>query len=79
MANAYRTTTLGYPRVGPGRAYKWMLEDYWAGKTAAADCDTTPKPELVATTAAAQFLAAAPCGPDGQPLAPAVADRAGAR
>src|SRR5262249_7502733 len=27
----------------------------------AADCDTTPKPELVAANAAAQLLAAAPC------------------
>jgi NADH-quinone oxidoreductase subunit M len=35
---------------------------------ASADCDTTPTPELVATTAAAQFLDTAPCGPDGQPL-----------
>src|SRR5438132_5884583 len=33
MSNAYQTTTLGYPRVGPGRAYKWMLEEYWSGKT----------------------------------------------
>src|SRR5690242_10909364 len=37
--------------------------------TAAADCNTTPKPELVAANAGNQFLAAAPCGPDGQPLA----------
>jgi 5-methyltetrahydropteroyltriglutamate--homocysteine methyltransferase len=29
----YRTTTLGYPRVGRSRAYKWMLEQYWAGQT----------------------------------------------
>jgi NADH-quinone oxidoreductase subunit M len=35
----------------------------------AADCDTTPKPELLASNAAAQFLAAAPCGPNGEPLA----------
>jgi NADH-quinone oxidoreductase subunit M len=34
-----------------------------------ADCDPTPTPALVAINAAAQFLAAAPCGPDGQPLA----------
>src|SRR6266498_4404306 len=33
MGGIYRTTTLGYPRVGRGRAYKWMLEEYWAGKT----------------------------------------------
>jgi NADH-quinone oxidoreductase subunit M len=33
-----------------------------------ADCDTTPTPEVLATNAAAQFLAAAPCGPDGTPL-----------
>ncbi len=39
--------------------------------TAAVNCDTTPKPEVVAVVASAQFLAAAPCGPDGQPLAPA--------
>ncbi len=29
----YATTTLGYPRVGQGRAYKWMLENFWDGKT----------------------------------------------
>jgi len=33
-----------------------------------ANCDTTPKPELLAANTANQFLAAAPCGPDGQPL-----------
>jgi NADH-quinone oxidoreductase subunit M len=38
--------------------------------TASADCDTTPKPEQLAANSAAQFLAAVPCGPDGQPLAP---------
>jgi NADH-quinone oxidoreductase subunit M len=35
-----------------------------------ANCDPEPKPELLASNAAAEFLAAAPCGPDGQPLAP---------
>src|SRR4051812_33511608 len=46
---------------------------------ALADCDTTPKPELIAPNAAAQFLAAAPCGPDGKPLEqpPAAATSAG--
>jgi NADH-quinone oxidoreductase subunit M len=33
-----------------------------------ADCDTTPKPELLAANTAAQFLTAVPCGPDGNPL-----------
>jgi NADH-quinone oxidoreductase subunit M len=42
----------------------------YAGKNASADCDTTPKPELLASAAASQFLAAAPCGPDGEPLVP---------
>src|SRR3954451_17686508 len=42
----------------------------YAGKNAA-NCDPTPTPELVATTAGAQFLAAAPCGPNGEPLAAA--------
>jgi 5-methyltetrahydropteroyltriglutamate--homocysteine methyltransferase len=36
MAGPFQTTTLGYPRVGRGRPYKWMLEDHWAGKTDAA-------------------------------------------
>jgi NADH-quinone oxidoreductase subunit M len=36
-----------------------------------ANCDTTPKPELMAANTASQFLAAAPCGPDGKPLAAA--------
>ena len=34
-----------------------------------AACDTTVTPELKAASAANQFLAAAPCGPDGKPLA----------
>jgi NADH-quinone oxidoreductase subunit M len=48
----------------------------YAGKRLA-DCDTTPKPQLLASNSGAQFLAAAPCGPDGQPLAPS--SQAGAR
>jgi NADH-quinone oxidoreductase subunit M len=35
--------------------------EYTNQKTASANCDTAPKPEAVATVAAAQFLAAAPC------------------
>ena len=46
--------------------------DYPQGN-AQANCDTTPLPQLVASSAAAQFLAAAPCGPDGRPLEPAAA------
>ena len=39
-----------------------------------AACDTTVTPELKAASAANQFLAAAPCGPDGTPLgSPALA------
>jgi NADH-quinone oxidoreductase subunit M len=34
----------------------------------AAACDTTVTPEMKAANPANQFLAAAPCGPDGQPL-----------
>lgn len=34
-----------------------------------AACDTTVTPELKAASLANQFLAAAPCGPDGKPLA----------
>ena len=33
-----------------------------------AACDTTVTPEMKAASPAAQFLAAAPCGPDGKPL-----------
>ena len=40
-------------------------------KTASVNCNPTPTPELVATNLAAQFLSAAPCGPDGKPLAEA--------
>ena len=36
QTSTYATTTLGYPRVGQNRAYKWMLENFWAGKTDAA-------------------------------------------
>jgi NADH-quinone oxidoreductase subunit M len=38
-----------------------------------ADCNTTPKPDQLASSGAGQFLAAAPCGPDGSPLQPAAA------
>jgi NADH-quinone oxidoreductase subunit M len=41
--------------------------DYPA-RTASADCTTTPTAALVASNAAGQFLAAAPCGPGGQPV-----------
>jgi len=41
-------------------------KDY--NKLASADCDPAVTPEVVATNAAAQFLSAAPCGPDGKPL-----------
>lgn len=34
--NSYLTTTLGYPRVGRDRVYKWMLESFWAGEIDAA-------------------------------------------
>jgi NADH-quinone oxidoreductase subunit M len=44
------------------------------GKTASVNCDPTPTPALVATNAAAQFLVAAPCGPDGRPLAAGAVD-----
>ena len=37
----------------------------------AAACDTTVTPEMRAASPAGQFLIAAPCGPDGQPLTPA--------
>ena len=39
-------------------------------QTASADCGAAPTPQLVAANTANQFLAAVPCGPDGQPLAP---------
>ena len=38
--STFATTTLGYPRVGIGRAYKWMLEDFWAGKTDSVTLET---------------------------------------
>jgi NADH-quinone oxidoreductase subunit M len=47
--------------------------DYGQRNASAADCDTKPSPQLMASNAAAQFLAAAPCGPDGKPLAPSPA------
>jgi len=40
----------------------------YANDKLAGNCDTTPKPEQIAANTASQFLAAAPCGPDGQPL-----------
>jgi 5-methyltetrahydropteroyltriglutamate--homocysteine methyltransferase len=39
QTSTYATTTLGYPRVGQGRAYKWILENFWAGKTDAAELE----------------------------------------
>jgi hypothetical protein len=38
-------------------------------RAASAECVSTPTPELMAATPGGQFLAAAPCGPDGKPLA----------
>jgi NADH-quinone oxidoreductase subunit M len=45
----------------------------YSDRNAAADCGAgaPPKPELLAANTAARFLASAPCGPDGQPLAAA--------
>jgi NADH-quinone oxidoreductase subunit M len=40
----------------------------------AAECDTTLTPEILASSPGAQFLAAAPCGPDGTPLPDATSD-----
>jgi NADH-quinone oxidoreductase subunit M len=45
--------------------------EYNNEKTAAVNCDPTPKPELVAVNTAAQFLAAAPCDPAASGNAPA--------
>jgi NADH-quinone oxidoreductase subunit M len=45
-------------------------------RLASADCNPTPTPEVVAANAAGQFLAAAPCGPDGQPVGAAGASGA---
>jgi NADH-quinone oxidoreductase subunit M len=44
--------------------------EYANQRTADATCDTTPTPELVAANrnTGSQFLAAAPCGPNGEPL-----------
>jgi NADH-quinone oxidoreductase subunit M len=36
--------------------------------TAYAACNPTPRPEQLASSGAGQFLAAAPCGPNGEPL-----------
>jgi len=52
----------------PNRIVARVNPDY--ANVASADCDPKPTPQLVATTVSAQFLAAAPCGPDGQPLEP---------
>jgi NADH-quinone oxidoreductase subunit M len=38
-------------------------------RTASANCVGTVTPEIAAATPGGQFLAAAPCGPDGKPLA----------
>jgi NADH-quinone oxidoreductase subunit M len=43
----------------------------------AAACDTAVTPEMKAAAPGNQFLAAAPCGPDGQPQAPGVSIPAG--
>lgn len=33
MGSPFQTTTLGYPRLGEARAYKRLLEAFWAGKS----------------------------------------------
>jgi NADH-quinone oxidoreductase subunit M len=45
------------------------MDPRYEGEFAAA-CDTAVTPELKAASPANRFLAAAPCGPDGQPLEP---------
>jgi NADH-quinone oxidoreductase subunit M len=45
----------------------------------AAACDTTVTPQMLAANPASQFLAAAPCGPDGTPLTGTATGAGGAR
>ena len=33
------TTTLGYPRIGAERDLKWVLENYWAGRSSLRELD----------------------------------------
>ncbi|MQA31276.1 MAG: NADH-quinone oxidoreductase subunit M [Luteitalea sp.] len=47
-------------------------------RAASAECVSVPTPELMAASPGGQFLAAAPCGPDGKPLTPAAAGAASA-
>ncbi len=48
-----------------GRVVARVSPEY-AGQMAG--CDPTPRQDVLAVNAASQFLAAAPCGPDGEPL-----------
>ena len=33
MSQVIKTSTIGYPRIGPNREVKKALESYWAGKS----------------------------------------------
>jgi len=62
--HAYSTIVPGYPRVGPRRAYKSLLEKYWSGVTSAEEFETgidALRTERLKTQVAAD-LDFIPCG-----------------
>lgn len=54
--------------TGVDRVVARVAPEY--GQHAIAECGAPPTPELAKTNAAAAFLQAVPCGPDGKPLEP---------
>lgn len=67
-AGVYPRPLLERLTTGVDRVVARVAPEY--GQHAIAECGAAPTPELAKTNAAAAFLEAVPCGPDGKPLEP---------
>lgn len=65
-AGLYPSPLLARLTTGVDRVVARVAPEY--GQHAIAECGAPPSPELAKTNAAAAFLQAVPCGPDGKPL-----------
>lgn len=65
-AGVYPSPLLDRLTTGVDRVVARVAPEY--GQHAIAECGAPPTPELAKTNAAAAFLEAVPCGPDGKPL-----------
>lgn len=67
-AGVYPSPLFARLTTGVDRVVARVAPEY--GQHAIAECGAPPTPELAKTNAAAAFLQAVPCGPDGKPLEP---------